>query len=71
MAQELKYPELQEITRERPELIGELLELQQLAEDLGGDPEAWIALALTASAMGQAHLPAPKGLEDRPWVAEF
>lgn len=70
MAQELKYRELQDIERAQPELIGQLLELQQLAEELGGDPEAWIALAFTVSAMGQSYLPALKGLEDRPWIVE-
>ncbi len=63
---ELKYRELQEIAEHRPELIPQLLELQQLAEEMGDDPEGWIVFALSSSAIGQAYVQVPKG-PDRPW----
>ncbi len=60
MPQELRYKDLQEIAASSPELTGQLLELQELAEELGGNPEEWIAFALAASAIGQAYVEVPQ-----------
>jgi hypothetical protein len=59
---ELKYKELQEIAVAYPEQVQALLELQEFAEQTD-DPEGWIALALTASAMSKAYLPAREELK--------
>ncbi len=69
MAQELKYKDLQEIAAVSPEITGQLLELQELAEELGGDPEEWIAFALTVSAIGRAYEPKQEqSWLNRPWI---
>jgi hypothetical protein len=68
MAQELKYQALQEIAKAKPELFGQLLELQDLAEKMGGNPEDWIAFALEASALGQAYVPVEE--RDLDWLPD-